>query len=126
MKFYTIFALVASVAAIRVTTHSETKIKADIKKATDEALIQLATSILLQHDSEKDWIDWLRQEAKSDDGLTWDELKAELTKCAEEHNVTLKDSDWDHIKECFDAADTDGSGSVDEKELEAALNAHGH
>ena len=126
MKFYTIFALVASVAAIRVTTHSETQMKADIKKATDEVLIQMATSILLQKTTEEEWIAWLRKEAATDDGITWSELKDKLKEIAKEHNYEPTEDDWDKMQKLYDSVDTDGNGSVTEAELEAALNAHGH
>lgn len=113
MKFYALLALVASAATIRVTQMS-----------TPENNHPMITSLLQNKISDcpnQEWIDWLKNEAASDDGLTWDELKAELTKLAAKHGYTPTQKDWDDIKAAFDKADTDGSGSISPSELEAVL-----
>ena len=115
MKFYTLLALVASAAAIRVTQVS-----------TPEPHTLMSRPFMLNKITESEcpyekFIQWLRSEAASDDGLTWDELKAELTEIAEKHGAEPTEADWEGIKAVFDAADTDGSGSISPSELEAAL-----
>ena len=61
-------------------------------------MIELATSILTQKCKEEEWIKWLRDEAASDDGLTWPELKTKLGEIAEEHNYTPTPEEWERIK----------------------------
>ena len=75
----------------------------------------------LKHDNEEQIIAWLREEANSEDGLTWQELQDAIKHEAEKHGYTLTQEDWDAIKGLFDYVDTDGSGSVSPDELETAL-----
>ena len=116
MKFYTLLALVASAAAIRVTQVSTPVPNTLMSRPF---IFNKITAADCPYDK---WIAWLRSEAASDDGLTWDELKTELAKVAGEHGYTPTQTDWDQIKAAFDAADTDDSGSISPSELEAVLD----
>ena len=68
----------------------------------------------------------MRDEAASDDGLTWPELKTKLSEIAVEHNYTPKPEDWEMMKKIFDHVDTNGNGSVSPSELESAISGHDH
>ena len=64
---------------------------------------------------------WLRDEAGSENGLTWLELKTGLTNVAVEHGHTISECMWKDIRAAFDKADSDNNGSISVNELEVAL-----
>ena len=68
MKLYTLVALIASAAAIRMS------LKEGIEEAPmTHVLIQESRNVLSQcgKTTYHEWLEWLRAEAASDDGLTW-------------------------------------------------------
>ena len=82
MKLYTLLALIASAAAIRVS------LKESIEEAPmTHVLIQESRNVLSQcgKTTYHEWLEWLRAEAASDDGLTWPEFKEKLTEILDEH-----------------------------------------
>ena len=124
MKFYTLLLAITTVSAIKLQASSSVELQKE-EKFIEHSMVSLAADILVEH-SEAEWIAWLREEAASDDGLTWDELKAKLTEVAAEHNYTPTPKDWKKIRRLFDHVDKDHNGSISPSELEAALNGHDH
>ena len=86
MKFLYYTSLIASVLAIRMQAHSQTK-------ATIHAQAQ---------DRHKDMAQWFIDEIHSVDGLTWEEFKYHMGAIATEHNYSPTEGDWGSIKAIFD------------------------
>ena len=75
MKFYTLLALVASAAAIRVTQVSTPQPSNIYAKAVSKLL---SPHQLLELKEEQCICEWIKKEVNSDDGLTWEEWKAKI------------------------------------------------
>ena len=98
MKFAAFLLAIATVSAIKL--QSTSKISLQHEKENDfirNVFVQVGGKALVNR-SCQEWVAWLREEAASDDGLTWDELKAELSKVAAEHNYTPTEADWEQVK----------------------------
>ena len=85
MKFNILIALVAATTAIRVSKESHPD------PQTLAVAESLATPSLLLGRGCKDWIEWLEEEAGSDDGLTWPELLSKLEEMATKRGKTLSE-----------------------------------
>jgi len=57
--------------------------------------------------------------------ISWDELKSFIERMEDEHDFELSDDEWEQIHGFFNHVDADGSGEVDKKEFEAAMEAAG-
>ena len=112
MKLAFLFAgLFASVDAIRL--HSKSKALQDEESLADEKA--------------QEYVKWLEAELKSEDALTWGQLKGKVTEMAGKHGATVNDDNWKLIKTWFDEVDNSGDGIITFNELEAEMFAdHGH
>ena len=107
MKFFNLFAIaVATTEALRL-------------KAKEDPEHEMVQAIIDELDSNGDG------SIQKSELLDW--AKAQLDAACAEYNVdaTTCSGYWEegkkYLSDMFDAADTDGSGSVDRKELDAAL-----
>ena len=129
MKLYALFGLVASVAAIRVT--SESQIQESQEAANDLAqteLIELTNELLkdgkeAKREAKKKLVRWMKKEANSADGLTWQEMKNKISSLTGGKEVPKKM--MKKIKKGFDSVDKNGNGSISKKELNKFLKKAG-
>ena len=129
MKLFALFGLVATVAAIRVT--SESQIQESQEAANDLAqteLIQLTNELLKdgkesKKEAKRKLVKWMKKEAASSDGLTWQEMKNKIYSLTGGKDVPKKM--MTKIKKGFDSVDKNGNGSISSKELKKFLKAAG-
>ena len=88
---------------------------------------QIATVEAAQTDkkskpSTKDeYVKWLKKEAKSKDGITWNEVKTKLKSLASQKGVNLSKKTLRKMKKGFMRLDKNKDGSINEKELRPLL-----
>ena len=72
-----------------------------------------------------EYVKWLKEEAKSKNGITWTEVKNKLKELAKDKGIALSKKTLRKMRRGFNKLDKNKDGSIDEKELQKLLKRQG-